>query len=166
MKRQEKKYLVDSFDPVIKLLKEKHAAKLKEIVSTHYYGQHEGNDVEKFVEYSDRYEIHALKEQDGKFTMTEDRLIADKHEGLAWLKNKGYTDANIVTMAYTEYAYKSGTVGLYVIDDFLHSVILYYPPDQHEAMEKEFGLEKAEVITVPYNKFLSKLGKLRSMSLQ
>jgi hypothetical protein len=165
MKPQEKKYFVDSFASIQSLLKEKGAKKSEEIISTHYYGQHAGNDVEKFVEYTDRYEIHALKEENGKFTMTEDKQIKGKDEGVVWLKSKGYTTANIVKMDYTEYEYKNGTVGLYVINDFLHSVILYYPSDQHQEMEKEFGLDHAEVITVPYNKYLEKLGRLRSMKL-
>ena len=165
MKSQEKKYLVDSFTAIEKLLKEKGANIKQEIVSTHYYGQHTGNDVEKFVEYVDRYEVHALKEEDGKFTMTEHKQIADKNTGIAWLKGKGYTNANIVKMVYTEYEYKDGTVGLYTINDFLKSVILYYPPDQHAVMEKEFGLQNAEVITIPYNKYLEHLGRSRLMKL-
>jgi len=68
-------------------------------------------------------------------------------------------------MEYTEYAYKNGTVGLYVINDFLHSVVLYYPPDKHAAIEKEFGLEHAKVIAVPYNKLLDQMGRLQSMKL-
>ncbi len=151
--------------PVLKILKKKGAIKKQEIVSTHYYGQHTGNDVEKFVEYVDRYEVHSLKESGGRFTMTEHKPIADKNAGISWLKGKGYTDASIVKMVYTEYEYKNGTVGLYTINDFLHSVILYYTPDQHESMEKEFSLENAEVITIPYNKYLEQLGNSRSMKL-
>ena len=49
MKHQEKKYRVDSFTEILKLLNEKGAKKEKEIISTHYYGQHRSNDVEKFV---------------------------------------------------------------------------------------------------------------------
>lgn len=54
MKHQEKKYLADSFTTIQKILKKKGAKKKQEIVSTHYYGQHEGNDVEKFVEYMEQ----------------------------------------------------------------------------------------------------------------
>ncbi len=165
MKHQEKKYRVESFTKILKLLKEKGAKKEKEIISIHYYGQHKGNDVEKFVEYKDRCEIHILKEHDGRFTMTEHAPIKDKDAGFTWLKNKGYSVANIVKMDYTEYAYKDGTVGLYTIDDFLHSVILYFPKDKHEAMEKEFSLDITEVISVPYNKYLAKIGRLRSRKL-
>ncbi len=165
MKRQEKKYLVDSFTSIRKILKEKHAKKVREVVSTHYYGEHKGNDVEKFVEYSNRCEIHVLKESGGRFTLTKHKPILDKEEGLAWLKGKRYTDANIVKMAYTEYEYKNGIVGLYVIDGFLYSVILDFPQGQHEAMEKEFGLQTTEVMSLPYNKYLEKIGRLRSLKL-
>lgn len=165
MERQEKKYLVDSFSNIQKTLDRAEAKKGQEIVAIHYYGQHKGNDVEKFVEYTDRYEIHILKESDGRFTLTEHSPIPDKEAGIAWLKGRKYTTANIVKMAYTEYEHKNGTIGLYIIDDFLHSVILYYPPGAHEAIEKEFGLQTAKVITVPYNKLLEQLGRLRSMQL-
>ena len=165
MQPQEKKYLVDSFTGVEKKLEEVGAKKGKEVVAVHYYGQHESNDVEKFVECADRVEIHFLKETNGKFTLTEHSPIVDKEMGMVWLKRRGYTTANIVKMVYTEYAYKGGMVGLYIIDDFLHSVILYFPPDQHKEMEKKFGLGRAEQITVPYNKYLEKFGKLRSMPL-
>ncbi len=165
MKPQEKKYRVESFIEILKLLKEKGAEKQKEITSIHYYGQHEGNDVEKFVEYKDRYEIHILKEHDGRFTMMEHTPIKDKDAGFTWLKNKGYSVVNIVKMDYTEYSYKGGTVGLYIIDDFLRSVILYFPKDKHKKMEKEFGLDSVDVISVPYNKYLAQIGHLRSMRL-
>ena len=120
---------------------------------------------EKFVEYDDRFEIHILKEQDHLFTMKEHRVIPDKNSGFKWLKSRGFTIVNIIKMDYEEYAYKDGTVGLYTIDDFLHSVILYFPSGQHEVIEKEFQLNSSEVITIPYNKLLEKLGRLRSIKI-
>lgn len=158
----EKKYRVYGFDQIEELLKRAGAKEVKRVNSTHYYGEHEGNDVEKFVVYPDRTEIHVLKESDGKFTLTESKQIAGKEDGLAWLKSRGYKKANIVDMNYGEYAYNNGTVGLYVIDDFLYSVVLSYPVGQHEQVEKDFGLETAEVIRLPYNKYLASLGRLRS----
>jgi len=165
MKPQEKKYRVDSFVAIQKLLNKKGARKKKEVVATHYYGHHEGNDVEKFVEYVDRYETHVLKESGGRFTMTEHKQIPDKDIGFSWLKDKGYTKASIVKMVYTEYEHRGGVVGLYTINDFLHSVILYYSSDKHKAVESEFGLQNAEVITIPYNKYLEKLDALQSTNL-
>lgn len=137
MTPQEKKYRVDTFDRIHKKLDEVGAKKIREIISVHYYGVHKGNDVEKFVVYPDRCEIHTLKESDGKFTMTEHSLILDKDAGFAWLRGRGYTSANIVDMNYTEYAYRDGTIGLYVIDGFLYSIILYYSGDLLDAIEKE-----------------------------
>lgn len=165
MALQEKKYRVTSFTAIQKLLEKKGAKKNQQIVSVHYYGQHEGNDVEKIVEYADRCEIHVLKENGGNFTLTEHTPIASKEAGLAWLRSKGYAAANIVKMAYTEYEYKNGTIGLYLIDDCLRSVILYYSPDLYEDIEKEFGLQTTEVMTVPYNKYLEQLGRIRSIKL-
>ncbi len=165
MKLQEKKYRVESFKTILKLLNDKRAKKEKEIISIHYYGEHRGNDVTKFVEYTDRFEIHILKESNGMFEMIEHRKIPDKKSGLIWLKQQGFNKANVVKMEYAEYTYKNGTVGLYIINDFLYSVILYFQSSEHKTMEKEFGLEKAEVITIPYNKYLDKMGRLKSIDL-
>ena len=165
MSKQEKKYRVGTFASIKRQLRELNAPKIRTVVSTHYYGQHNGNNVDKFVEYSDRVEVRAWQEIDGKFAMTEQKRVSGKEQGIDWLKNRGYITADIVKMAYTEYEYKSGIVGLYIIDDFLHSVILDYPPNQHALIEKELGLDNAEVITIPYNKLLKKIGRLRSMEL-
>lgn len=162
---QEKKYKTDSFEKILGTLNKVGAKKIKEVVNTHYYAIQEGNDVTKLVEFPDRFEIHILKESDGKYSLTENIPVETKEAGLKWLKDKGYKVVNIVKMAYTDYEYKDGIVGLYVIDDFLYSVILDFPPGQHEAIEREFGLSSAEVINLPYNKYLDKLGKLRSMNL-
>jgi hypothetical protein len=165
MSLQEKKYSIDSFDPVLAIIKEKGLIKTKEVTSVHYYGNHEGNDVEKFVEYHDRVEAHVWKEVDGKFTPTENFLLRDKNDGFNWLKKRGFTKANIVKMKYSEYGYKEGIIGLYTVDDFHKSIILSYPAGEHETIEKELGLENSEVITLPYNKLLEKMGKLRSINL-
>jgi hypothetical protein len=166
MQLQEKKYLVKSFRSILKIINEKNLTKSKEVHSTHYYGEHKGNDVEKFVEYPDRVEVHVLKEVDGKFVPTDDFRVKNKSEGIAWLKKRGFSTANIVKMDYDEYEYKGGTLGLYTIDNFLLSVILNYPPGKHEEVEKEFNLQNAEQLTIPYNKQLRELGKLRSVSLE
>ena len=162
---QEKKYKVDSFKDILQLLKKKKAVEEKKIVATHYYGEHSSNNVEKFVEYEDRYEIHILEELNGKFTLTEHSKIVNRNAGITWLKKRGFTKASIVKMVYTEYIYGNGIVGLYKINDFLNSVILNYPSSEHSEKEKEFGLTKAEIIKIPYNKCLEKIGHFQSISL-
>jgi hypothetical protein len=52
-----------------------------------------------------------------------------------------------------------------LINDWLYSIILDYPDGQHESFERDFGLENAEVISLPYNKYLEKLAKLESDKL-
>lgn len=165
MDLQEKKYSINSFAPVLKIIKEKGLKKVKGVSSVHYCGNHEGNGVEKFVEYPDRVEVHGWKEINGKFTPTENFSLKDKTEGINWLKKRGFKTASVVKMDHMDYGYKDGTIGLYTIDDFLHSIILSYPEGEHEAVEKEFGLENAKVITLPYNKILEKTGKLRTINL-
>lgn len=165
MKHQEKKYRVDSFAKIERILKEIGAKNGKTVVSTHYYAQQQGNDVVKLVEIRDRYEIHILEESNGKFALKEKIQVENKKAGLFWLQNKGYTTVDIVRMENTDYEYKGGVVGLYIIDDFLHSVILDFPSKLCITVEKELGLETAEVISAPYNKFLEQIGRLRSMKL-
>lgn len=165
MKHQEKKYLVDSFTNVQKILNDSGAKKVKEVVSTHYYVEQEGNDVVKLVKYSDRNEIHILKESQGKYSLTENIPVESTEAGLKWLKNKGFKVVNLVKMEYADYEYKNGIVGLYVINDFLQSVILDYVDGQHDAREKEFGLNSSQVINVPYNKLLEQMGRLQSVKL-
>ena len=45
MELQEKKYRINSFTNIRKLLNKKGAKKGKKIISIHYYGQHKSNDV-------------------------------------------------------------------------------------------------------------------------
>lgn len=165
MKHQEKKYRVDSFTKIQKILGEVGAKKGKEAVTTHYYVSQESNDVVKLVNYTDSSEIHILEESQGRFSLKENTPVENTNAGLKWLKDKGYQTANVVKVVNTDYDYKNGLVGLYLIDDFLHSVILDFPQGQHEAIEKELGLDTAEVISLPYNKFLEQIGRLQSMKL-
>ena len=132
----EKKYRLDSFIQALALLKEKGAHAVKRVVNTHYYAQKEGNDVVKLIEYADRNEIHILAESQGKYTLTEKIPMQSREAGLQWLKEKGYKVVDIVKMDYTDYEYDGGVVGLYLINDFLHSLILDYPEGQHEKKEK------------------------------
>jgi hypothetical protein len=165
MPHVEKKYHVKSFDDILAYLDKIDAKKIKEVISIHYYGQRNDNDVEKFVQYPDRFEVHVFKEIDGTFKEILNQKIPNKQSGYDWLKNKGYTQINVVKMDYTEYAYKNGTVGFYIINKTLLSVILYYPPDDLAAIEKAFDLQNAEVIAVPYNKYLKRLGQLQAETI-
>ncbi|MFA6081674.1 MAG: hypothetical protein WC741_04690 [Patescibacteria group bacterium] len=165
MKYQEKKYKVNSFVKILKLINQKGAKKRKEVDTIHYYTHQPSNEVVKLVQYDNRNEIHILTESHGKYVLKQKIPLLTLNQGLKWLKDKGYQKVGIVKMAYTDYEYKNGIIGLYVIDDFLYSVILDFPARQHKIIEDEFGLNTAEVINIPYNKLLNQLGRLRSMDL-
>lgn len=154
-KFQEKKYKVSSFDTIINALAIVGAKEVPQITTIHHYARHNGKDVIKLVEYEDRIEIHILEDIGGKFVMKEKFGVATKEEGFNWLNNKGYTQFDTVKMVYTDYEYKGGIVGLYTINDSLKSVILDYPSDMHDVIEKEMSLENAELITMPFNKLIS-----------
>ena len=160
MKHQEKKYKVDDFNAIENLLEEKGAEKGIEKTTMHYYADLPGNDVVKLVSKVDSNEIHILKESDGKFDLIENIPVDGVKAGLEWLKDKGYKKIGKVKMVNVSYKYKTGMVGLYVIDDWLYSVILDFPAGDHEMMEKEFGLANTKAIKLPYNKYLEKEGKL------
>ena len=165
MKHQEKKYRVDSFTKIQKILDEADAKKGKAIVTTHYYAPQESNDVVKLVDYADSNEIHILEESQGRYSLKENIPLENTAAGLKWLKDKDYKIVSVVKMVTTDYEYKNGIVGLYIINGFLHSVILDFPEGQHEAREKELGLYTSEVISIPYNKYLEKIGKLQTIKL-
>lgn len=165
MKYQEKKYKTDSFKLALDILSKSKAPKEKEVVNTHYYAQKEGNDVVKLVVSIDRCEIHTLLESQGKYTLTQKIPVINIEDGFRRLKKQGYNIVNIVKMDYTDYVYKGGIVGLYTINDFFYSIILDFPDGQHDGKEKEFGLSHSDVITVPYNKYLEQIGKLKSIHL-
>lgn len=158
MKHHEKKYKVASFDSIKSKLDELGAKQIKDTSSTHYYAPQESNDVVKLVHYSDRNEIHILKETNGTFSLAENNPVTNLETGLQWLRDKGYKKVDVVKMDYTDYEYDSGVVGLYIINDDLHSVILDFPLNMHSAIEEVFELGNAEVITVPYNKYLEQAG--------
>ncbi len=161
MKHQEKKFLVTSFDDVKKRLNQAGAKSLKTANSTHYYAQVDGNDVVKLVDQDGQCEIHLLKESDGKFTLADRIPMSDVSAGLRWLRDKGYESCTTVKITHTDYEYNVGLIGLYIINDLLYSVILDFPGNKHLAMEKQFGLEEAEQITIPYNKILENMGKIK-----
>lgn len=165
MKNQEKKYKVESFEEILRLLTKKGAKKGEEKTSLHYYAEHEGNDVIKLVSKPNKNEIHILEETNGKFDLVDSIPVDSVEAGLTWLKNRGYKKVGKVKMVNINYEYNNGEVGLYIINDWLYSVILDYPAGEHEVVEKEFNLESAEQIDVPYNKYLEQKGKLQKISL-
>lgn len=157
MKHQEKKYRVNRFDKILEKLETLGCRQAGHSVSTHYYAKRADDNVTKLVEKSGQYEIHVLEEESGKFTLKQNIAVADKQAGLDWLKKSGFTDFTIVKMDQVDYEYKDGIVGLYRINDDLFSIILDYPSGQHEAIADELGMEAAEVIDLPYNKYLESL---------
>jgi hypothetical protein len=161
MQHQEKKLRVDSFASVKSKLIDLHAKQIDTTTSTHFYTQQTGNNVVKLVVGSGKVEIHILKESNGQFSLQKTIPLDSKVAGLNWLKEKNYHSVGVVNMAHADYAYKGGVIGLYTIDDFLHSVILNFPPGQHEVIQQELGLESTEVISVPYDKYLRELDRLR-----
>ncbi|HSX31551.1 MAG TPA: hypothetical protein VLE99_06575 [Candidatus Saccharimonadales bacterium] len=165
MRYQEKKYRVDGFELIITRLMTLGIEPLEPSTSTHYYAQQLDSGVTKIVEHSAKTAIHVLDEVGGKFSLRENIAIQNLAAGKAWLKDHGFHKISIVTMDHTDYEYRTGLVGLYVINNWLHSVILDYPSGQHKTIEHELGLDKAEVISLPYNKYLESLGKLKSIEL-
>jgi len=165
MQHAEKKYAVTSFEHIKRQLAATGAAPTKTDASMHYYAQQPGNTVVKLVVYKDRSEIHILDEQDGIFSLREKIPVKDKNTGLQWLKDKGYVQVGLVKMAYTDYACQGGIVGLYTLNDAVYSVILDFPPGEHARLEKDMGLSTAEVISVPYNKYLAERGRFEIIAL-
>ena len=160
MKHQEKKYRVEDFAAIERKLTTLNAKKVGQSSSTHYYAPQPNNDVVKLVEHSDRCEIHMLAEADGKFALTQRVALKDLHEGLEWLRENGYDEVAVVKMRNTDFEYRGGVVGLYVINDFLYSVILDFPSGEHDGVAQELGMSGAEAIDVPYNTYLERLGRL------
>ncbi len=153
---QEKKYHVDSFANIEKLLANIGAPKVKESLTFHYYTEQPGNDVIKLVKYTDHDEVHMLKESGGMFTLVKKVKVPDTGAGLDWLEKRGFKVSVPIKMANTVYTYKNGNVDLCLLNDSLYSVILDFPAAEYATIEKELGLEHAEVITLPYNKYLER----------
>jgi hypothetical protein len=64
-------------------------------------------------------------------------------------------------MKHTDYGYGEGVIGLYIINDVLNSVIIDLPAGAHEEASRTLGLQAAEVIAVPYNRYLEQAGQLK-----
>lgn len=157
MRYQEKKYRVENFDQILRKLQKLGCNQVGHSISTHYYAKQADNNVTKLVEKAGQYEIHILEEKAGKFTLKKNIAVDSKQVGLAWLEKAGFSDLTVVRMDHTDYEYKGGLVGLYVINGKLFSVILDFPSGEHETVTAELGVEAAEVIEAPYNKYLELL---------
>jgi hypothetical protein len=160
MKHQEKKYRVENFAAIEGRLTTLNAEKISKSSSTHYYIPQPNNNVVKIVKDSDRCEVHKLSEAGGKFNLTQKIALKGMNEAMAWLRGNNYDEVAVVSMSHADFAHRGGIVGLYVINDFLYSIILDFPSSQHDDVAQELGMSGAEVIEVPYNKYLEQMGRL------
>jgi|SRR3989344_3419807 len=156
MRHLEKKYEVKDFVAIRQKLQTLGITWTHHARSEHYYAKHSGNDVVKLVHSKNKDEIHLLKESVGTFNLTKIIPVDNIESGLKWLKDKGYEDVQTIKMEHSDYPYKGGIIGLYLINDSLHAIILDFPPNQHEAIAKELDLVNVPVIDTPFNKHLNK----------
>jgi hypothetical protein len=163
---QEKKYIVESFSAVTKALDVFGAQRGHESTSTHYYAQVSGNNVVKLVESPTKCEIHELSESGGRFELTKRIPVPNVKTGLEWLGSHGFHKVSVVRMRHFDWKLGDGIVGLYVINDALHSVILEYSAGRHEGVARELGLDGAETIEQPYNKYLQARGELEPVRIE
>ena len=166
MATQELKFRVDSFGDVQHKLDELGAELVKHSESSHYYCLLAGNDVLKLVAKAGGVELHELKEHHGKFELVKNERCDNLREGLERLRKRGFDKVGVVQMAHTDYQLDGGVVGLYTINGHLKSVILDFPGSKHAEMKRMMGLEGAEMIQVPYNKYLQERGQLELVPLE
>lgn len=163
MTKLEKKYRVDTFDRIRRILDSKNLVSSNKNTTYHYYGHQAGNNVTKLVKYSDKQEIHILEESDGIFSLKEIIPVNSVEEGLEWLRSHGFSQIDDVKMQSESYEFMGGLVRLYLIDDWLHSIILSHEGEVLQEVEQELGLTHDDVIEQPYNEYLDSLGKLKSI---
>ena len=166
MKYAELKFQVDSFKHIKDRLRQIGSEKGRVTTLTSYYARQDSKDVVKLIHYPDHNEINVLTESNGTFLLKDSIAVDNTEAGLDWLKNKGYSLVDVVEMDCTEYEHAGGTVGLYLINGWLHSVILDFPPQKHEEMKEFFDLSRAQEITVPYNVYLEQAGTVQSLTLR
>ena len=135
------------------------------VFSNHYYAKLKTNDVVKLVDYGNRYEIHVLKEVNGQFRLTERINCLSKDKGLERLNEMGHSVFSIIRMNYTDYTFRDGVIGFYDIDGTFKSIILNYPPGEHDAIANLLDLSEQNVLRTPYNVYLAKNGKLRTYTI-
>jgi hypothetical protein len=162
---QEKKYRVDGLSTTEDALTVLGVSEEAQGRSTHYYTRQPGNNVVKLVQHTRDVELHKLRESGGRFTLTDRISFATMAEGLRWLVELGFDSVAKIEMQHRDFSFRGGTVGLYDINGQLYSVILDLEDGLHDDAARELGLSGAEVIALPYNKYLEARGLLTYQSV-
>ena len=77
----------------------------------------------------------------------------------------GYYQLDVLKMYDEEYDYLNGGFDLYTINSTILSIILAYSEVDIPKFEILFGLQDADEIPIPYNKYIDQLGSLRTIEL-
>ena len=160
----EKKYRVQSFDTILNTIQRLAATPTIDVSSKHYYAQLDTDDTLKMIDYGDRIEIHSLSTKKGLHTLDKIIPVSSLEEGFKWFKDRGYGVLEVLDMNDKEFAFKDGGFALYTIDNNVYSVILGYSEEKIAEMESILGLKSAEPIDIPYNKYMRKLGILKTVT--
>lgn len=165
MKYLETKYRVKDFGAIEQRLKDLGAQPIKMSETTHFYAQRPDLNVTKLVDYGNRWQIHELAEANGTFALTRKIDMPSRQAGLDWLRNQGYHKVQVVTMADRGFEVPDGEIGLYLINDWLTSVIVDVPAEYQDAWAQKLELHAQDIITTPYNVLLESLGRANFMQL-
>ena len=155
MKKVEYKYKVSSFQPIQKKLKTMGYSASKTKKTTHYYARRNDLNVSKIVEYSDRVEIHELREKGGTFELSSVLPCSDIAEATSQMSKQDFNDLQKVDIQNSNYDIEAGRVGLYIINNSILSVILEVEKQDRKELESVLGLTDAPRIHVPYNVYAS-----------
>lgn len=136
-----------------------------DICSTHYYAHLDTDGTLKMIDYRDRVEIHKVHTKNGLHSIDEEIKIASVEAGFQWFKEQGFNELDVLEMRDREFAYLDGGFALYTVEQDVLSIILGYAESKVPEIEKLFGLEDAEEILIPYNKYIAQVGKLRTIKL-
>lgn len=155
MTKLEKKFRLETFDQLLALLDEKHIPLSKDSHATHYYAPMRDSVVTKIVEDDEGIRITQLKDIDGTFEFIKREYVSSHDGAVDWMHSRGFSDLKRVAMHSRIFEYHGGHIELIDINNgSLLSVVLYFEPNKHERMTKEFGLENAELIEVPYSQLV------------
>jgi len=159
----EKKFRVSTFEPILAYIQQCHIPSTLEVRTTHYYAQLPTEDTLKIINYGDRVEIHRLTTTHGLHSLDEVIPLQSVEDGLQWFHARGYDKLDVLAMHDREFEFKGGGFALYTINNTVCSIILGYPEEDLASMEQALGLQSAEVISVPYNKYLAQLGMVQTI---